>query len=67
MSKYLNHWSIKVPLLYLRNVITGKLNRAKNIASDFHFEVNKIKTTFLCASFLREVIQNKKQQILSIK
>ena len=54
---YLSHWSTKVPLIYLKNVVTGKFDRAKKIASDDQFEVNRIKTTFLYASFLQEVTQ----------
>ena len=43
-------------LLYLKNVITEKCDRAKKIASDFQFEVGRIKIAFLYGSFLREVI-----------
>ena len=53
----LSHWSTKVPLIYLKNVVTEKSDRAKKIASDDQFEVNRIKTTFLYASFLQEVTQ----------
>ena len=30
------HWSSKIPIRYKRNVVTGELNRAKGIASDFN-------------------------------
>ena len=30
------HWSSKISIRYKRNVVTGELNRAKRIASDFN-------------------------------
>ena len=46
------HWSSKILTKYKRDAITGELHRAKRIANDFNFKVNRItKRLFLSIGF----------------
>ena len=64
-SKYPSHWLTKVTLHCIKNVISAKLDRAKKIAPNCLFEVNKIKATFCATVFYAKLY--KKQLRLSIK
>ena len=61
-TKLLVHWSPKIPVRYKRNAITGELNRAKRIASDFNKEVKRIRQKYRNAvfslKFINETICN---------
>ena len=52
------HWSSKVPSKYKRNAITGKLYRAKRIASDFDEETKRIRSKYTDAGYPKRVIEN---------
>ena len=52
------HWSSKVPYKYKRNAITGKLRRAKRIASNFDDETKRIRSKYKDAGYPKHVIQN---------
>ena len=45
------HWSPKIPVRYKRNAITGELNRAKRIASDFNKELKRIRQKYRNTGF----------------
>ena len=45
------HWSSKIPKRYKRNTINGELHRAKQIASNFQNEINKIRTKYKNAGY----------------
>ena len=45
------HWSSKILVRYKRNAITGELNRAKRIASDFNKELKRIRQKYRNARF----------------
>ena len=44
-------WNSKIPVRYKRNAITGELNRAKRIASDFNKELKGIRQKYQTADF----------------
>ena len=50
-KKFPVHWSIKIPLRYKRNAITGELHRTNKIASNFSNEMKRIKIKYLQAGF----------------
>ena len=50
-SKMPNHWSSKVPKRYKRNNILGDLHRSKRISSNFHQEINEIRTKYSKADY----------------
>ena len=52
------HWSAKVPYKYKRNAITGKLHRAKRIASNFDDETKRIRSKYTDAEYPKHVIEN---------
>ena len=52
------HWSSKVPYKYKRNAITGKLHRAKRIASNFDDETKRIRSKYTDAGYPKHVIEN---------
>ena len=57
--KLLMHWSSKILTKYKRDAITGELHRAKRIANDFNFKVNRItKMLFLSIGFPKNFIRN---------
>ena len=51
-------WSSKVPYKYKRNAITGKLHRAKRIASNFDDETKRIRSKYTDAGYPKHVIEN---------
>ena len=53
------HWSSKILTKYKRDAITGELHRAKRIANDLNFKVNRItKRLFLSIGFPKNFIRN---------
>ena len=50
------HWSSKIPVRYKGNAITGELNRAKRIASDFNKELKRIRQKYRNAGFTLKFI-----------
>ena len=65
-SQRYSYWwrnrSNKVSFLYSKNTIAGKRHRAKKIASDFQFEINRIKTRFLYTGLIPPVYRKDNQQ-----
>ena len=57
-SKFLVHWSSKIPLNYKRKAITGELQRAKQIAINFKLENNRIRQNYCGAGYPIKVINN---------
>ena len=45
------HWSSKIPKRYKRNIINGELHRAKQIASNFDKEINRIRLKYTNAGY----------------
>ena len=52
------HWSSKVLFKYKRNAITGELQRAKRIASDFGEETKRIRGKYIDAAHPKHFIEN---------
>ena len=50
-TKLTVHWSSKIPVRYKHNAITGKLHRAKRIASDFNKELKKVRQKYRNSGF----------------
>ena len=52
------HWSSKVPYKYKRNSITGELDRAKRIASNFDYETKRIRSKYKDAGYPKHFNEN---------
>ena len=56
------HWNSKIPVRYNSNALTGELNRAKRVASDFNKELKRIRQKYQNAGFplkfINETIYN---------
>ena len=56
------HWNSKIPVRYNSNALTGELNRAKRVASDFKKELKRIRQKYQNAGFplkfINETIYN---------